>query len=370
MNNRLLMPDVFHGTAGEEMNFYFANIFASINPDNYAYHYKADFGRCRLDRWYFTPSAENAGLHTASLDIYNDDGKVASGKCSMVIHDPAKSAGKKLRLLMIGDSLTDQGYYPAHILTLCRRYGIDLEMLGTNTPEIFCREPGQIIRYPDVALLKDVRHEGYGGWSAGTFLNRKEAGTARVPHLGRRSPFINDRGEFNFQEYIRDNCSGIAPDVITIGLWCNDLHGICDENHEEMIGTFLDNMTTLYRNLRQAAPDAVIGITLLPYGSRTQDAWGKSYDSRTFRWNSRRLVPMAFRGLAERLGSLEKTFIVPLYHATDPMHGYWMETSSASAECDTQVTRQNNALHPAPAGYRQMAVAAFSWLLDVLENHL
>ena len=183
MNDRLLMPPVIHGTVGEEMNLYFANLFTVLNPANYAFQFYCEKGSCCEERWHFTPGKDDVGTFEASLEIYDDNGLVASGKCSIIIHDPAAAAGKKLRLLMIGDSLTDQSHYPAHIHTLCKRYGVDLEMLGTNMPEMLYNQPGQLIKYPDPELLRGVRHEGYGGWTAGGFLTRKNADKVEVMTL-------------------------------------------------------------------------------------------------------------------------------------------------------------------------------------------
>lgn len=370
MNERLLMPQCFHGTAGEEMSFYFANVYAALNPANYAFYFHCSKGSACEERWHFTPSSEDAGTLEGAVEVRDDDGVVASGNCRMIIHDPAKSAGKKVRLLMIGDSLTDQTHYPTHIHTLCRRYGIDLEMLGTNVPEILRNRPGQLIRYPEPELLSGVRHEGYGGWSANTFLTRKEPPENAIHHWQCASPFINAKGEFDFAEYIEKHCSGIAPDVIMIGLGGNDLGAVTDENCQEKIANYVQNMKTLYSKLRKAAPDAVFGITLNPYGTRNQDAWGKNCGCKRFRWDKRRLQPKAFRALEKEFCNQEKTFIIPLYHAIDPIFGYPREEVKAFAESDILITRQCNALHPCPAGYRQMGIAAFSWLLDILENHL
>ena len=79
-------------------------------------------------------------------------------------------------------------------------------------------------------------------------------------------------------------------------------------------------------------------------------------------------MPLAYRELEKIFGSKRNCYIVPLYHAIDPYHGYPEETSEAFSGSNITVTRQCNALHPSPAGYRQMGAAAFSWLLDILES--
>lgn len=383
MNDRLFMPEVIHCVVGEEISFYFANVYTTLNPDNYAFRFFCDKGSCCEERWHFTPAKEDVGTYHATLDVYDDDGVVASGKCSIVVHDPAASAGKKVRLLMVGDSLMDQSHYPTHIHTLCLRYGIDLEMLGTNVPEILRERPGQLIRYPEPELLKGVRHEGYGGWTAGTFLKRNEPVGGKTlkdacsfmesqgkafHHWMCASPFINEKGEFDFGEYLEKNCGGKAPDIIMIGLGGNDLSGSNDDNFREKVDNFLNNMGILYGKLRQYAPDSLFGIVLNPYGARSQTAYGKNYGSKGFRWNWRRLKPRAMRELEQKFCGMEKTSIIPLYHSIDPVYGFPMEEVKAFSESDIIVSRQCNAGHPSPAGYRQMGIAAFGSLLDMIEK--
>lgn len=370
MNDFLLIPPVIHGTVGEEMNLYFANLFAVLNPADYAFQFDCEKGACCAERWHFTPGKEDVGSYEASLEIYDDNGIAASGKCTIVIHDPEASSGKKLRLLMIGDSLTDQSHYPTHIHTLCKRYGIQLEMLGTNVPEELYKQPGQVIQYPDPELLPGVRHEGYGGWTAGSFLTRKKADEVEVyHHWNCASPFFNGDGDFDFAGYIEKYCGGKAPDVILIGLITNDLFGVNEGSYQELTGKYVENMSTLYDKLHHAAPESVIYIVLNPYCAQSQDAFGKKYGSKYFRRGMRKYCPMAFRELEKRFREQHREApFIALYPAIDPVYGYPMEESEAFAGSGIMVRRQIDGVHPAPAGYRQMAVAAFSSLLDLLEK--
>ena len=173
MRERLFLPPFLYGCTGIEMNLYFANVFTCINPGNYVFKFHCEIGRCDQERWRCIPRQEETGVHEARLEVISEDGVVAEGECRLVICSPDKASDRKLRLMMVGDSLTDQTWYPAHIHTLCRKYNIDLTMVGTNIPEQLRELPGQLIEYPDRELLYGVRHEGWGGWSAATFLYRK-----------------------------------------------------------------------------------------------------------------------------------------------------------------------------------------------------
>ena len=85
MQDKLLLPSVIYGTAGIEMNLYFANVFTCINPKNYFFKFHCDIGRCDQERWRCIPTAENVGIHEAEIEVFNDNGMVAKGKCSVVI---------------------------------------------------------------------------------------------------------------------------------------------------------------------------------------------------------------------------------------------------------------------------------------------
>ena len=367
MADRLFLPPVIYGTTGIEMNLYFANVFTTVNPANYAFNFHAPLGRCDRERWRCIPRQEDVGIHEAHLEVFDDSGLAASGECRIVITPSETAANKKLRLLMIGDSLTDQGHFPVHFHTLCRRYGMDLTMLGTNVPEEFSKLPGQLIKYPDAGLLPGVRHEGWGGWSAATFLTRKEDSGSKY-HWGRRSPFLDADGVFDFRNYLEKYCGGIAPDIIMISLGSNDMLSIDTGNQEQVIGNFVNNMELLYRNLHAAAPDAVYCIGIEPWGSNDQSAWGKNYGSHYFSWNRRSLTPGGYRQLMNHFQQFPNIYSVPLYSAIDPFYGYPTGEEKCFEESDTDVVRGINALHPNPAGYRQLANCTFAALLSILQG--
>src|SRR4029078_5758564 len=77
--------------------------------------------------------------------------------------------------------------------------------------------------------LATVRTEGYGGWRWETFLRRYEA----QPDPAQRkisSPFVfmTDKGvpEIDVARYLREQCEGVPPDVVTFLLGINDLAGL------------------------------------------------------------------------------------------------------------------------------------------------
>ena len=370
MQDKLLLPSVIYGATGIEMNLYFANVFSCINPKNYFFKFHCDIGRCDQERWRCIPTAENIGSHEAEIEVFNDNGMVASGKCSVVISAADSAAGKVLRLLMIGDSLTDQTCYPADLHRLCVSNKIDLTMLGTNVPLKFREFPsGKMINYPPEKELEGVRHEGWGGWSAGTFLYRdKPIENDVYYHWNNASPFINEEGVFDFKGYINRNCDGIAPDVILLALGGNDMITVNPDNQQKVIGRFLENIQKLYQLLRKDAPETHFGIVLEPYGSMDQSSWGKSHGCQFFAWDRRSLVPAAYAEMVKIFSDEKNCSIVPLYTAVDPINGYHRSVERCFEGSPRTVERGTDSLHPSPAGYRQVANSAFGWLLNTMER--
>ncbi len=370
MQDKLLLPPVIYGTVGIEMNLYFANVFACINPANYFFKFHCPIGRCDQERWRCIPGVEDAGTHEAEIEVLSDSGTVARGQCRVVINHADAAAGKKLRLLMIGDSLTDQTCYPANLHSLAVKNHIDLTMLGTNIPLEFRNLPGgKLINYPPAEELEGVRHEGWGGWSACTFLHRKKAiESTPFYHWNSASPFINEAGVFDFKGYLEKNCDGIAPDVIMLALGGNDMLQINPGNQQSVIDGFLDNMQKLYRLLRKDAPDAIFGIGLEPFGSMDQSSWGKSHGCSCFAWDKRNLTPPAYVRLSEFFAEEKNCSMMPLYTDIDPVNGYIRSEEACFEGSPLTVIRGVDSLHPCPAGYRQVANSAFSWLLELLKN--
>ncbi len=367
MIERLLLPPVVCGCTGIEMNIYFTNVFTCINPSNYVFKFSCPVGRCDTDRWHLVPGDDDIGNHQAQLQVLDDNGVVAQAKCRIEIFPANKCAGKKLRLLMIGDSYTDQSHYPTHLHTLCVQNGMELTMLGTNVPLELCKVPGQMIDYPPEELLHGVRHEGWGGWTAYTFLNRKEPILRDTYyHWDCASPFLNEQGTFDFQAYLDRHCDGLPPDVIMISLGGNDLITVNDENYQQCISNYVNNMCTLQARLQKNAPNAIFGIGLEPYGTMEQTAWGKSMGCKFFAWDKRRFAPVAYARLAEAFANVPNCYMMPMYHALDPIHAYKRALEKCFEESTEMIERGQDALHPNSSGYRQGANSSFAWLLSVL----
>ena len=351
----LTLPPVLYAVPGQETNVYFDNTVLVINPANLVFDVICSRGTQQRERWSYTPDEGDVGEHVFTLSVY-DDGNELLARSSTVLRVVPPGAAAQLKILMIGDSLTHASAYPAHVLAgAAKDEGMDLTLLGTHTP----RE-GQ----------PEVRHEGYGGWTAGSFVRRY---SAEAWAGGRRagSPFLfvgqDGKPALDLARYYRENCNGSAPDVVTIFLGPNDIFGAGEETKEAAIATSLANFDILIEAIRQANPKTVIGLLLPAPPAATQDAFGTNYACGQTRWqckrNQHRMVQHMIDRYAGREG--EHLYLLPTSVSLDPVNGFPSRTAKANAHSAADLVRLSNGLHPAESGYRQIGDTVYAWLKSI-----
>ena len=77
---RLLMPDEILSVQGIETNVYFANVFKTVNPDNYFFQVSCPKGKLMKKFWTVTPEKKDIGTYSWTLTVFDDNGKVAEKK--------------------------------------------------------------------------------------------------------------------------------------------------------------------------------------------------------------------------------------------------------------------------------------------------
>jgi lysophospholipase L1-like esterase len=346
---------VIHAVPGIECNIYFDNVILAPNIGNYLFDVTCAKGRQQADRYTWTPTEEDLGNHSLTLKVYNADYVVvAEGTTEVRVVSPRMAADRNLTYLIIGDSLTAASVYPAELNRLFSQEGQPrVTLIGTTD-----RGEG-------------VRHEGYGGWAAATFVSRWAAAVdPENPHR-QRSPFlylVDEKPVLEFARYCEENNRGAAPDYITIALGCNDNFSATEETIEESIDRFLANMDVLLAEFRRVGPDTKIGIVLLVPPSASQDAFGANYGCGQTRYQYRRNQHRVVERLMEAYGNraAENVFLIPAHVNLDCVHNYPTATGPANARTETELTRASNGVHPAATGYRQMADSIYCWMVGSL----
>ena len=357
-NIRLLVPEKIYAVPGVEMNVYFNNIVTVVNPSNYVFDVDCKKGRNDLKRWRFTPKKEDVGTWKWKIRVINDAGVVAEGESEVVVVPQEAGKGRKISLLMVGASQTGAGHYPNRVAELMKKPG---------NPEFICigtRSRGL------------GRHEGYGGWRWESFLTRwgfsgksKNDGMHPDRPLGFNSPFLfekNGKGVFDLNEYFKRNNGGKVPDAVSFQLGLNDFFLATDETIAGITKKSIANMEKLIGEFRKLKPAPEIFVFQHIPGSN-QDGFGKSYASRQSSWQYRKNLDYYNRALLQKSKEL-KFNIVPVYINIDTENNYPEMVQPVNEGNPAKIRRQNNGVHPAPAGYYQMGDTLYcrlkAWLAE------
>ncbi|MEQ1852030.1 MAG: GDSL-type esterase/lipase family protein [Chthoniobacteraceae bacterium] len=348
----LTVPPRWYAVPGVPMSLYYDNIVLTETPGDYRFEINCDIGKAEARRWTVTPADKDAGDHPMRITVKDATGKVLE-QAQTVLHVARRDAGAKrtLRLLIVGDSLTHATLYPNEIARLLGEPGNPKwTMLGTHKPA--AAKPG-------------VAHEGYGGWKWSDFLTKfdpKPAGvTAGPPARKSTSPFIYadaaGKGTLDIPRYIREECGGQPPDVVTFLLGINDCFGAKPDDREAMgrtIDAVLDHADKLLAAFHAAAPRAILAVGLTTPPNSREEAFVANYKNAYHRWGWKRIQHRLIQRMQQRLAGREAEGIhlVPTTLNLDPIDGY----------------PPNNGVHPNAAGYAQIAASFHAWLKTWMEK--
>jgi lysophospholipase L1-like esterase len=358
---RLLLPPEIAAVPGREINLYFDNVVLHPRSDLLLFDVDCAKGRQQVERWTWTPTAEEVGVFALTLKVADLNGQtVAEGRTAIHVYPADAGAGKPVTALIVGDSLTGAMTYTDELVKLMAAPGNpQLTLIGTNAP------------YADRPA---VRNEGYGGWTAQRFVTLW--GPEPVTAEGRRgrSPFLFERDGkpvLDFQQYCDAHSGGKGPDIITILLGCNDTFNARPENLEASVGSFLTHLDTLVTEFRRVRADTKIALISLLPPAASQDASGRVVGCAQTRWQYRRNVHRVIERTMAQYGGreAEHLFVVPAYVNLDCVHNYPVAEGPANARASgpgATIIRQNNDVHPAASGYRQLADSLYCWMKAVL----
>lgn len=341
---QLTLPPVVYATPGVPVSIYHDNIVLTQTPENYRFEFICKLGQNEARRWTLTPADADVGDHPVTVTVKDASGKILEqGKTTLHVSPRKAGTGKSLRLLIIGDSLTNASHYPNEIARLLALPGNPRSvLLGTHKP---------------AGVQPGVAHEGYGGWKWADFLTKFTAETPGVTAgpLARKatSPFIfpsssGKTGQFDLDRYFKEHCDNEPPDIVTFLLGINDCFGANPTKPDAKIDEVLDNADKLLAAFHKAAPKAILAVGLTTPPNTRQEAFTANYKNNYSRWGWKRIQHRLVQRMLERLANREKDGIhlVPTELNLDPTDGY----------------PANNSVHPNPAGYAQVGASFYAWM--------
>lgn len=337
------LPRRFYAVEGEECNIYFDNL---ANDRKGTFDVIAPLGRLDEKRYRVVPNAAQAGTHQVTVRVLDDAGNVLDSATAELVVSKATATARPLAVLLIGDSLTDNPAYPKHLMELLRKGGYTVKMVGSHAGGGRTPEPG------------GVAAEGRGGWTFDNYLTRNTQGS----DYRARSPFLNAAGELDFKGYFAKYNDGKAPDVITVFLGCNDIAGAQPETLDAALAKAMAAAEKLVAAAREAAPDALIGVAILPPPAASQDAFGNNYGTRIKRLQYLRNRRALVDALLAKFESDRRVSVIPLHLNLDCENHYPATAEPASAGSAKTVRRLTNAVHPDEDGYHQIADSFYAWI--------
>ena len=162
---KVVLPPDCYAVVGERMSIYFDSLmlFQSEAPVDFEILESkggklVPLGTLEARRWTFVPQAKDVGQHKLFVRIYRQEKRKALGEFGpTVLHVvPADAgAGRKLTLLIVGDSLTHATIYPNEVADLLSRPGNpQWKMLGTHKPAGGHKRRARRIRRLDVGSVR------------------------------------------------------------------------------------------------------------------------------------------------------------------------------------------------------------------------
>ncbi len=340
-NVRLVLPPALYAVPDVPLSLYHDNLVLTEQPGALRFQVTCDLGVSEERRWTVTPTAEQVGDHPLSVAVLDSAGKVLARRCAILhVARADAGAGRDLRLLIVGDSLTNATRYPTEIgRLLSLPDNPTWTMLGTRRP---------------TTAVPGVAHEGYGGWTWSLFATRYEP----TPDPAARkisSPFValgaDGKPTIDLPRYFEEQCGGQRPDVVTFLLGINDCFGANPDDPQAIdasIDTMFGHADTLLAAFRAVLPkaDLALGITTPP--NSRESGFEANYQGRYHRWGWKRIQHrLVERQIAKFQGrASERVFLVPTHVNLDPVDGYPVD----------------NGVHPNAAGYDQIGQSFYAWL--------
>lgn len=362
---RLVLPKAIYAVDNVETNIFFDNVILTTNSRNYVFDVVCEKGSLYEDRWSYTPASGEKGAFPLTVEVRDEANKVvARAHSTLYIANSSADADVPVTLLAVGDSLTEASIYTERLLELANAAdGPSLKLVGSRGPN---NSPARGAN----------RHEGYSGWTAEAFATRNgplsRSGYFRGEKTG--SPFLyveDGKNKLDFGRYCAQFNDNKPPDFVTFALGTNDIFRGTDETIDSITDEVLTYFDQLINMVHEYSASTKIGILLVIPPSASQDGFRNYKGSeRQTRWQYRRNQHRFVERLIAHYGGRESEniYLVPAYLSIDAEHDFAKRPSVWSAENPEEVDRVIDGIHPAPAGYGEMAAAIYSWMKVCLSH--
>lgn len=335
----IVLPSNIYAVEGREANVYFDNLILP-DADDYLPDAASSYGIHQNERWTWTPSSPLASAPLTVSMNHPQTGELLASKSTTIKAAAANAgSGTTLKCIFVGDSLINDAVITQTILDIAGTDAMGAVLYGTRG-------------------IAPNLHEGRGGWTIANYTSDYST----VQHGA--NPFWIG-GQVDFPSYLAVNAID-TPDWVFIQLGTNDCFSQTnDAACSALANSAFNNLDTLIASIKAAGAGVKVGLMIPPPPSREQDSFGANYDASQSRWRFKRNILIWARQLISRYAGQEanRIYLVPSNTANDTTNNV---SRAASAPFNSRTTvsteRQNNGVHPAASGYRQMADAVWAFL--------
>lgn len=329
-NVRLILPKIIPCVVGREMNVYYNNALAFTDVEKVADVVLQQMsGSLRFkNRLKWTPSSTGSYLKNMFLYLNDRNTLKSSSNSTFKAVSPTIGSGVTRKVLVIGDSLIDNGsYVTTELKNLFANDVMNVELIGTRG-------------------AAGSKHEGRAGWKANDYVNIAQSGSGVV------NAFWNpDKGAFDFSYYM--NQSGFTDvDYVVIALGTNDVM-----MQNATLATNIDyetpikDINTMITSIKNFNQNVKILINLTENTSQRRfTIWQNGQDKENLLlWVERLIEEYDNR-------SSEKIWLIPSYLNIDLMNDFTM-TKKATSSRNSEILEDyvDDPVHPSLCGYQKRA---------------
>lgn len=326
----IVLPKDVYAVVGTEFNIYYENVIICDNINDYyiypfLYPYVGVTYNTYSDRFQFVPTADNIGDYQLriSLKSKHDWSTICTVTIALHVISNTSLTGKKV--IFIGDSLTNAGYYPYEIEKVLSANGVI--SLGTQISSPWIDN-----------VQQPINHEGRGGWAAYDYTER--ASWDEIVNA-----FWNpSANKFDFSYYMTQQ-GYTRPDIIFLNLGTNGAGYV-----NRTVAAISEMITSIH-----AYDDTIPICVSLITPPATQNGWTYVAPGGSAGQFAVEQMALIKRYLAEYDGVINNVYVSPVYFNLDRYHDYNTAEFPASARNPEIVIRQTNNVHPSKYGYLKFA---------------
>lgn len=415
----IVLPPKLHTLQGREVSLYWDNIILDDASDYNFDITNTTTGSHQAERYTTNPSGA-VSAHLATISVYDKKQSILLTSQTINVQWVASSAnsGTTKKVLMIGDSLTQDGTITQTLLDIAATDVMGITLLGTRgsgsnnkhegrggwtisdyatvgrtfysftvsgittTPQINSTEytnNGSTFRVQETSVTAGSgtiiceRVSGTNAPTATGTLTKSNAGIGDSSISFSASSTVSGNpfwisGGLNFAQYLANNAIA-TPDVVLIMLGTNDIFGqTTDAGAISTSETSLTNLDALINSIKAADANTKVALIAPPCPSFSQDAFATSYGVGQTRWRFKRNALLFAKQLYSRYTGIESSRVYICAASTNLDTVNNMQTASLApinSRSSVTATRQNNGVHPASSGYRQVADGIWAFLKNI-----